>query len=191
MFKTTILLLTLVLASSSWAHETPAAAEKPYIFASETASVTAVVEAIDHETRAVSLRSPEGKLFEIVASEDIRNLDQVEVGDILVVEVLQAMEVEVFAAENAEAGAANLAAASRTELGEKPGVGAIDTTVINAVVEEINLEQNTFKLKGVDGVIKEFVARDPENLKKAAVGDLVVITYTEAIAISVEAKAAE
>ncbi|GMR15205.1 MAG: hypothetical protein BMS9Abin30_0828 [Gammaproteobacteria bacterium] len=44
----------------------------------------------------------------------------------------------------------------------------------------------TFKLKGPSGVVKEFEARDPENLKKAAVGDIVVITYTEGIALNVE-----
>jgi len=65
-------------------------------------------------------------------------------------------------------------------------VTAIDAQVITATVEEINLEDNTFKLKGPSGEINEYVAHDPENLKKAAVGDLVVITYTQAVAISVE-----
>ena len=48
------------------------------------------------------------------------------------------------------------------------------------------MENGTFKLKGPSGEVKEYVARDPENLKKAVVGDLVVITYTEAVAISVQ-----
>jgi len=67
-----------------------------------------------------------------------------------------------------------------------PAMTAMDALVVAATVEEINLEANTFKLKGPGGAIKEYVARDPENLKKADVGDLVVITYTEAIAIAVE-----
>ena len=58
-------------------------------------------------------------------------------------------------------------------------------------VEEINLEANTFKLKGPEGVIEEYAAMNPENLKRAAVGDLVIITMTEAVAISVEAGPAE
>ena len=58
--------------------------------------------------------------------------------------------------------------------------------MVTATVEEINLENNTFKLKGPSGEVQEYVARDPENLKKAEVGDLVVITYTAAVAISVE-----
>jgi len=67
-----------------------------------------------------------------------------------------------------------------------PGAAVMDAVVITATVEEINLEANTFKLKGPEGNVQEYTARDPENLKKAAVGDIVVITQTEAIALSVE-----
>ena len=81
--------------------------------------------------------------------------------------------------------------AGRSELGEMPAGVVMDSIVISATVEEINLEANTFKLKGPKGNIKEYVARDPENLKKAAVGDLVVITITESIALSVEKAAKE
>jgi hypothetical protein len=72
-----------------------------------------------------------------------------------------------------------------------PGLAAIDAVVVTATVEEINIEANTFKLKGPAGEIREYEARDPENLKKAEVGDLVVITYSEAIALSVEKTTAE
>lgn len=82
--------------------------------------------------------------------------------------------------------AGELTAAGRSEKGEMPAAAVINAQVVTATVEEINLENNTFKLKGPAGEVKEFVARNPENPKKAAVGDLVVITYTEAVAISVE-----
>ena len=72
-----------------------------------------------------------------------------------------------------------------------PGVAAMDATVITATVEEINLEKNTFKLKGPDGTINEYAARNPENLRRSKVGDLVVITATTAVAITVEEKHAE
>jgi len=63
--------------------------------------------------------------------------------------------------------------------------------VVSAIVEEINIEANTFKLRGPSGAIKEYEAQNPENLKKAEVGDIVVITYTEAIALTVEKTTAE
>ena len=39
--------------------------------------------------------------------------------------------------------------------------------------------------------MNEYVARNPENLKRSKVGDLVVITITEAVAIVVEQGSAE
>jgi hypothetical protein len=67
----------------------------------------------------------------------------------------------------------------------------VDTRIVTATVEEINLETNTYKLKGPDGTVNEYAARNPENLKRAAVGDLVIMTFTESVAISVEVGPAE
>ena len=101
------------------------------------------------------------------------------------------MSVTVVANDGMEPGAMGMTTIERAEKGDMPGVVAVDTEVITATVEEINLEANTFKLKGPEGVIEEYAAMNPENLKRAAVGDLVIITMTEAVAISVEAGPAE
>jgi Cu/Ag efflux protein CusF len=165
--------------------------ERPSMYASQTAMVTAVVEAIDVETRVVTVRKTDGESLTFTASEDARNLAQVSVGDILMAEYQETISIEVMANEGYEPEAAKMDAAARTEEGEMPGFAAMDATVITATVEEINIEANTFKLKGPDGTINEYVARNPENLKRSQVGDLVVITITEAIAIIVEEAAAE
>lgn len=191
MKKTLILFTFLMLFTSTcWAGE-KAAADKPSMSTSEKVIITALVEAINHETREVTLRGPEGNSVSFVASEEARNLDQVSAGDIVMAEYIQSMSIEVMANDGSKPGAGELAAAGRSEKGEMPGMAAIDTVVVTATVEEINIEANTFKLKGPSGEIKEYEARDPENLKKAAVGDLVVITYTEAVAITVEKTTAE
>ena len=192
MNKVLVLLASLFLvASSSWAGEMPATADKPSMSTSETIIMTAMVEAINHETREVTLRGPEGNSASFIASEEARNLDQVQVGDIVMAEYVQSMSIEVFANDGVEPGAGEIAAMGRSEKGEMPGMAAIDTVVVTATVEEINIEANTFKLKGPSGEIKEYEAQNPENLKKAEVGDLVVITYTEAVAITVEKTTAE
>jgi hypothetical protein len=67
-----------------------------------------------------------------------------------------------------------------------PGAAVMDTVVISAVVEDINIENNTFKLKMSDGMVTEFVAQDPENLKRTKVGDLVIIGVSQAFGIVVE-----
>jgi len=181
-----LLAALLLVAAPCWSDETAPATDKPSIHTSQTTKITAVVEAINHETREVTLRGPEGNTVSFVASEEARNLDQVSVGDIVMAEYKQSLSIEVFANDGSEPGAGELVVAGRSEKGEMPGVAAVDSTVVTATVEEINLENNTFKLKGPSGEVQEYVARDPENLKKAAVGDLVVITYTEALALSVE-----
>ena len=42
-------------------------------------------------------------------------------------------------------------------------------------------------LKGPEGNVETVRVMDPKNLEKVKVGDRIVITYTEALAISVEA----
>ena len=190
MNKVFTLIISLMLISTSvWAGESNEA--KISMATSQVVMLTATVDAINHETREVTLRGPEGRTLDIVASEEARNLGQVKVGDVLNIEYEQGMSIEVYTADGAEAGAGELTVAGRSEEGEMPAMAAIDALVVTAIVEEINLEANTFKLRGPSGLVKEFEARDPENLKKAAVGDLVVITYTEAIAMSVASTTAE
>lgn len=183
MNKVFALIATLLLfTSSAWATESDEA--KISMATSQTVMLQATVVAINHETREVTLRGPEGRTVDLVASEEAKNLNQIKAGDLIDIQYEQGMSIEVFAADEAEAGAGAFTAVARPEEGATPAMLAIDALVVTAVVEEINLEANTFKLKGPSGAIKEFEARDPENLKKAAVGDLVVITYTEAIAMS-------
>jgi len=72
-----------------------------------------------------------------------------------------------------------------------PGMTVSDTVVITGTLEEINIKANTFKLKGPEGKFEEFTAPNPEDLKRVEVGDLVIITHTEALTIAVEHTATE
>lgn len=187
MKRTVVLLATLLLASSPcWSDESAPAVEKPSLHTSQTATMTAVVEAIDHETREVTLKGPEGNTLTFVAGDDVRNLGQVNVGDTVMAQYEQSLDIEVFPNDGSAPGAGEMTVAGRADEGEMPGAAIVNTQVVTATVEEINLENNTFKLKGPSGEVQEYVARNPENLKKAEVGDLVVISYTEAVALSVE-----
>ncbi len=181
-----LLTATVVLAANE-----DAMMDRPSFSASQSMTISAVVEAIDHETRVVTLRKADGEAVTFTVSDEARNLDQVEVGDVLVAEYIESVSIDVMANEGMQAAAAEVSAMARTKEGEMPGFAAMDATVVTATVEEINLEMNTFKLKGPDGTVNEYVARNPKNLKRAAVGDLVVITVTETLAITVEKQTAD
>ena len=59
----------------------------------------AVVEAIDHETRVVTVRGPGGNTITFTASDEVRNLDQVAAGDLIDAEYVESLDVEVLPAE--------------------------------------------------------------------------------------------
>ena len=176
------LALGLTLPISLLAGDEAAQPEKPSISATQNVKIVTVVEAIDYETRMVTLKGPQGKLRTIKA-ENTPNLEEVQVGDQVNVEYLQNVTIEVFAGDGAEPSEGVMTAKAVNAPDESPGGMEMTTHVITATVAEINLEANTFKLNMPGGDIREFTARDPENLRRAAVGDLVVATYTEAVAI--------
>ena len=179
-----------LLSAHSWAQEAADTMERPSMEASRSMMVSAVVEAIDHETRVVTVRKENGETMTFTASEEARNLGQVSVGDVLVAEYVESLAIQVFPNNGMEPEAAAAAAMARTEEGEMPGFAAMEQTIIVTTLESVNLENNTFKLKLPDGSINQYTARVPENLRRVVVGDLVVITLTDGVAIAVEKKAA-
>jgi len=182
--KLLFLIAALSIALSLQAGDEAATTEKPSFSATQTVKLTTVVDAIDREARTVTLKGPQGNTRTIQAREDSDNIDRIEVGDNVDVEFVQHMSIEVFANDGMEPGSGVMTATGINKEGETPAGMEMITTVTTATVEDINIEANTFKLKWPGGEIQEYVAQDPENLKKAAVGDLVVTSYTEAIALS-------
>ncbi len=184
--KFTTILALLTFGTIVGAADEAVVEDKPSFSARQSTMVTAEVEAIDQETREVTLRRADGEAITFTASEEARNLNMVRVGDIVNAEYVETLSIKVVANDGTELEKIELGGMARTEEGDMPGFAAFDATQVVASVEEINLEANTFKLKGPDGTVNEYVARNPDNLRRAEVGDLVIITVSEAVAISVE-----
>ncbi len=179
------LIAALLLSAAAVADDT-ANTEKPSLTVSQSVQMTATVQAVNMETREVTLKGENGKINVVTAPEQAHNLDQVKPGDVVVAEFVRKLDVEVFADDGSELGSGSIEAAARAEKGAQPGAMAVSSEVITARVAEINLEANTFKLQYPDDSIEEYVIQNPENAKRAAVGDIVVITYTEAVGIVVK-----
>jgi len=155
----------------------------------QTSSVveeTATVEAINQSTRMVTLKGPKGNSVTFKASDEVRNLAQVMVGDEVKFAYYESLAVRVLKEGEAFPAAGESAAVARAKPGEKPaGVVGTETTV-NATITAIDKAAKTATLKGEDGKSVTVTPRDPKNLEKVKVGDRLVITYTEAVAVSVE-----
>ncbi len=193
---TSILIAGMSLTSASLfaqdaVVEDAVSVEKPSLSASQSVQMTATVTAIDMATRAVTLQGEGGETQTIIVGEEARNLGQVKPGDVVTAEFVRELDVQVFADDGSELGAGALGAAARAEEGDMPGAMVVQSEVVTARVAAIDLESNTFKLQWPDNTVEEFVSQNPDNLRLAEVGDIVVITYTEAVGILVEHPASE
>ena len=166
--------------------------EKPFIVQSSELDVTATVAAIDHDARTVVLTLEDGEQQEFTVSEDAVNFKQASVGDLVTLTFFNNITIEVVDGADMVAGDASLEMEVQAEEDEMPGGAISRTDVWIYMVEAINLEDNTFVLKNAEGKTHEFLAEDPENLRRSAVGDAVIVSITSAVAIDVaKATAAE
>ena len=151
-------------------------------------SATLAVVEINHEQRWVKLKHENGDIEQIDVGSDVRNFDQVKVGDFVKIDYAEAIQIQVFNPDEIESGAFSDAAFARAEEGQKPGVVAIKNVTLIAAISAIDLENKTVTLKDKEGDTKTFNPRYPENLKKVKIGDKVMFSYTKAISISVVGK---
>ena len=185
LIRLTTALLVLAGSSATANDEMPGAA-KPSFAASQTMTATARVETIDHETRAVTLLLESGELYTTEAGEDVRNFDQVDVGDTVYMHYTESVSIQVVADDGSDPEAFVSQDIARAAKGRMPGYAASESTVETAIVEAINLEDGTFKLREADGEIRQYKARNPNNLRLAEVGDKVVATVTTSVVITVD-----
>jgi predicted RecA/RadA family phage recombinase len=188
----------VVLAALACSASLPAAAQKPDVtggtaVASEPGKaamaraikVTAQVMAIDKGTRTLTLKGPDGKTVDVVAPEEVKNFPQIKVGDFVVVQVVQSLALELKKTKGGEAVGMTEGMAT-AKPGERPAaVGAREITAI-AKVTAVDPKAKTISLRGPRGNVVKLDVQNPDQFKVVKVGDEVLVTYTEAAAVSVE-----
>jgi Cu/Ag efflux protein CusF len=145
----------------------------------------AIVEAVDLETRELVLRTEDGEEVRFVAGDEVRNLEQVEVGDRVVVEATVGLVMMMSPASDAEASRTDMLEVWRSELGQRPG-GLIQHTVLaTGTVTELDRDARTVTVQGPEATLTLPLA-DHVDVDSIHVGDEVNALYQESIAISVE-----
>lgn len=160
--------------------------EKPAIEESTLVTVTATVEAIDQKTRMVTLKGPQGNSVTFKAGEQVKNLAQVKVGDTVLAKYYESVAVEVKKPGEAKPGVTTQEAVTRAKPGETPKGLAVSQVTVTTTITAIDKKKPSVTLKGADGKLTTVKVRNPKNLENVKVGDQVVITYTEALALSLE-----
>jgi len=147
------------------------------------ASVT--VTAIDLSQREIALKDSKGSTVVVEVPDEVKNLEQMRVGDEVVVSYTEALAWQVKPAAKGAPGVSADTGMATAKPGDRPGATAGRTINLTATITGIDLANGTVTLTGPDGISQTIKARDPSNLNKVQVGDLVDITYTVAVAISV------
>jgi hypothetical protein len=137
----------------------------------------------------VTLRGEGGNTLTFKASEEVRNLDQVKVGDRVAVDYLESVAIRVL--PPGEAVNDVRSASDRAEPGEKPGGMVAHHTTATATVEKVDKKAGTATLRGREGDLRTIKARDPKNLENVRPGDRLQVTYTEMVAVEVRPAAAD
>jgi Cu/Ag efflux protein CusF len=160
--------------------------QKPSGRLENTIQARATVTAIDLQQREVTLKDEKGQEVVVEVSDEVKNLDQIKVGDQVQASYTEALAWQVKPAGQGSPGVSTNADVTTSKPGSKPGATVGRTVNLTATITAIDLVNGTVTLTGPGGQSQTIKARDPANLKKVQVGDLVDITYTEAVAISVK-----
>lgn len=157
---------------------------KPYFEATEKVTVQSTVIGLDKTTRLVTLRGEAGDTLSLTAGPEVKNFAQIRVGDVVKTSYTERLTITVEAAGAPEVVTETTTGAAKQ--GEMPKGSVTERTQYKAQITAIDLKNGTATLKGHDG--DEFIVSPlyPENLKKVKVGELVVFTTTETVAVSVE-----
>jgi len=177
----------------------PALAQKPdmkggAVVASEpgkaavvaAAELSAQVVSIDKKTRTLSLKGPKGNVMDVAVSNEVKNFGKIKVGDLVVVRYMQSLALELQPVKTGAGGISVTEGAGKAEPSKRPAVGAVREIQAIAKVTAIDENAKTISLTGPRGNTVTLDVQNPEHFKVVKMGDDVLVTYTEAVAISVE-----
>ena len=142
--KLTLALIAAAFAATAFAQKPDAGAgavvtsEPGKASVAVAAKITAQVVAIKKATRTLTLKGPEGNVVDVVAGDEVKNFDQIKLGDFVVVRYAQALTLEL---RKTKTGAGDVSVNEGAVLaapGERPAVaGAQQITAIATVTLSI------------------------------------------------------
>jgi translation elongation factor P/translation initiation factor 5A len=161
---------------------------------SQVMTAEATVEAVDQQNRLVTLKREDGSKFTFLAGPEVRNLPQIAAGDKVKARYMESLLASLKKPGEAVKPASTATIVSRAEPGAAPGATAGQQITVTVRIESVDTEKNRVAFTLPSGAMRIFTVRQPEMqeyIKGLKPGDQVEITYTEAVAISVEKPAGE
>lgn len=191
-----ILLMAVMLSTTACSsdNQTTAAAPRAMptesLIAEDYAEIDATIQAIDTDSREVTLRTADGQIDTITAPADV-DLGKLKAGDIVTVGAYQRLSVKALPPGSAPLGTRTQVAEGRSVPGEAPGRGVAQVTSTVTEIAALDTDDNTVTLRSADGSSRTLTVRNPDNqrkLRELEVGDLVRIDFVEAVTATLRPK---
>jgi hypothetical protein len=147
------------------------------------------VLAVDLKNRMVDVQGPTGNKWCIEVDERVKRLSEVKPGDHVNVTYYEAMAVNIKKPGTAKVGVVKTQKVHRAGPESSPAGVIIDRITANVEVLVVNRGDNSVTFKNTKGHTEWIKVKDPDlkpYVKKLKMGDIVTITYDEAVAVSVE-----
>lgn len=150
--------------------------------------ISAQITAIDPKTRDITLEGPMGNTITLNAGEEVKRFDEFAVGDLVQASYAESIAGELRAPTETELETpwVELEGAALAEADMPPAAGV--GRVIRAVctIEGLNRATGAVTVQDPRGRYHVIPDVDPTNIEKMKIGDTLIITYSQAVALSLE-----
>jgi hypothetical protein len=151
-------------------------------------TVTASVEAVDLEKREVRLKGPLGNTATFTVDQRVKRLNEVKVGDLVQADYYLSIAAELRppTPEEEKTPFVELDAVGKAPPGSSPAAGGLRRFKVVATIEGLDRPTETITVKGPQGNYVTARVADPSRLTQMRIGEKIIVTCTEALAISLE-----
>lgn len=160
----------------------------PTVIERNLVQMTATIEAIDSAKRMVTLRNQQGQTAPVKVPADI-DLGKLKKGDVVDIAFYESVAVNVAAPGEAVPGITGASDTARSQPGEQPGRAAMEQVTVTSTVTAIDQAAHTVTIRGPQGATRTIPVKNPalqQKMKGLKVGDLVQLTFTEAVAVRLQ-----
>ena len=186
----------LLLAAATFAHaQTPAgqgffemkASDVPgKATAKRVATASATVKAVDVAARTVTLQNAAGETATMKVGPEVKRLSEFAPGDTLLVVVEQDLVLEYQSAGTPAVKPTAVAGAERADAGQAPAGIVAAGVQATVTVTAIDSPNRFVIFQGPGGTLYQVKAGPKVKLEKLKVGDRLLATYVEAVAVQLE-----
>jgi hypothetical protein len=182
--------LVALACASSVAAQQPGTPQSPgnappSVVMADTIKAKTKVIGLDRANRKITFRDEDGDEHSMIAGPEIKNFDQIEIGDTVTTEYVVSVGVYVRAPGEPPSGA-TAGSVEVAPKGQKPAAKMMQQREVTATIDDIDYAKRKVKLRNPEGKTELINVSDRvQNLDQFKKGDEIVIRYTEALAIAV------